>query len=260
MTALPFSPAMAFFLDLDGTLFEIRPTPQQVERDAEEVRLVARLNDAAGGAVALISGRGIASIDALFAPLKLAAAGQHGAERRDSSGSLNKVNLPKRKLDKAAAAIASFAASHEGLLFENKGLSMALHYRLAPHLADAAHAAVRKAAAALDGSVEVQGGKMVAELKPAGYDKGRAIEQFMREPPFAGRVPLFIGDDLTDEHGFRVVNRLGGHSIKVGEGPSAARWRMQAPATVLSWLAEGLARASAAAEGRSPAPRRGERG
>jgi len=94
------------------------------------------------------------------------------------------------------------------------------------------------------GAVEVQGGKMVAELKPSGYDKGSAIGEFMREPPFAGRVPLFIGDDATDEHGFEVVNRLGGHSVKVGEGPSAARWRLAAPAAVRAWLTEGLAHAA----------------
>ena len=240
----PFRPEWAFFLDLDGTLFEIRATPQAVEREPEEVQLVARLAEAAGGAVALISGRAISSIDALFTPLLLAAAGQHGAERRDAKGVLKKVDLPPSKLKKAADSIAAFAAGHKGLLFEHKGLSMALHYRLAPHLADAAHAAVRKAAAALDGAVEVQGGKMVAELRPSGYDKGRAIEQFMREAPFAGRVPLFVGDDLTDEHGFRVVNGMGGHSIKVGEGPTAARWRMEAPAAVLSWLADGLAHAA----------------
>jgi len=242
--AVPFSPSWAFFLDLDGTLFDIRPTPQAVQREPAEVQLVARLAEATGGAVALISGRAIASIDALFAPLKLPAAGQHGAERRDARGRVRRVNLSKGKLQKAAEAIAAFAASHEGLLFENKGQSLALHYRLAPHLADAAHAAVRRAAAALDGAVEVQGGKMVAEIRPSGYDKGGAIEQFMGEPPFAGRVPLFIGDDLTDEHGFRVVNAMGGYSVKVGGGPTAARWRMDAPAAVLAWLTEGLAHAA----------------
>jgi trehalose 6-phosphate phosphatase len=240
----PFRPDWAFFLDLDGTLFEIRATPQAVRGAPEEVELVARLNEAAGGAVALISGRAIAKIDELFAPLRLAAAGQHGAERRDAHGVLKRIDLPKIELQKAADAIAAFAASHDGLLFEHKGLSMALHYRLAPHLADAAHAAVREAAAALGGAVEVQEGKMVAELKPAGYDKGRAIEQFMREAPFAGRVPVFIGDDATDEHGFEVVNRLGGHSVKVGEGASAARWRLEAPAAVRAWLTEGLGHAA----------------
>lgn len=240
----PLRPEWAFFLDLDGTLFEIRATPQAVRRAQEEVALVWRLNEAAGGALALISGRAIAKIDELFAPHRLAAAGQHGAERRDARGALHRIELPEEKMRHAAAAIRAFAARHEGLIFEHKGLSMALHYRLAPQLAEAAQAAVREAAAALGGAVEVQRGKMVAELKPAGYDKGSAIGEFMREAPFAGRVPLFIGDDATDEHGFEVVNRLGGHSVKVGEGPSAARWRMEAPAAVRAWLAEGLALAA----------------
>lgn len=240
----PLRPDWAFFLDLDGTLFDIRATPQAVRRAPEEVELVRRLQEAAGGAVALISGRAIGKIDELFAPLELAAAGQHGAERRDAQRKLHRIELPEEKMKHAAAAIRAFAAHHEGLLFEHKGLSMALHYRLAPHLAEAARAAVREAAAALGGAVEVQDGKMVAELKPAGYDKGSAIGEFMREPPFAGRVPLFIGDDATDEHGFEVVNRLGGYSVKVGEGPSAARWRLAAPAAVRAWLDEGLAHAA----------------
>jgi len=240
----PLRPEWAFFLDLDGTLFEIRATPQAVRRAPEEVELVRRLQEASGGAVALISGRAIAKVDDLFAPLRLAAAGQHGAERRDARGVVTRADLPAREFDLAERAIRAFAARHEGLLFEHKGLSVALHYRLAPHLAEAAHAAVREAAAALGGAVEVQGGKMVAELKPSGYDKGSAIGEFMREPPFAGRVPLFIGDDATDEHGFEVVNRLGGHSVKVGEGPSAARWRLAAPAAVRAWLTEGLAHAA----------------
>src|SRR5207249_9229088 len=117
-------------------------------------------------------------------------------------------------LGRAAETIRAFAERHSGLVFENKGYSMALHYRLAPHLASAAHAVVREAARAVGEGVEVQRGKMVAELKPVGHDKGGAIEAFMKEKPFAGRVPVFLGDDLTDEHGFRVVDRLDGHSIK----------------------------------------------
>lgn len=216
-----------------------------MRRQREEVQLVARLRDAAGGALALISGRPIAGIDRLFSPLKLAAAGQHGAERRGARGEVVRMDLPVQEMRKAADAIAGFAARHEGLVFENKGLSMALHYRLAPHLGGAAEAAVREAAAGLGGALEVQSGKMVVEAKPAGRDKGRAIEEFMREAPFAGRVPVFIGDDLTDEHGFEVVNRLGGHSVKVGEGPSAARWRLETPAAVRAWLSEGLAASAA---------------
>jgi trehalose 6-phosphate phosphatase len=236
----PFDPSWAFFLDLDGTLFEIRTTPQAVRRRPAELELVSRLAAASGGAVALISGRSLAKIDRLFSPLKPAAAGQHGAEWRDAQGNLHEIQLSKKSLKQAAEIIGAFAARYEGLLFENKGLSMALHYRLAPHLAEAAQAVVREAAAALGGALEMQQGKMVAELKPAGHDKGRAIGEFMREPPFAGRVPLFIGDDLTDEHGFAVVNRMGGHSVKVGEGESAARWRLASPAAVREWLAQGL--------------------
>ena len=99
---------------------------------------------------------------------------------------------------------------------------------------------VREAARSVGEGVEVQRGKMVAELKPTGHDKGRAIEAFMRERPFAGRVPVFLGDDLTDEHGFRVVDRLGGHSIKVGAGPTVARWRLANPTAARTWLNEWL--------------------
>jgi trehalose 6-phosphate phosphatase len=143
-------------------------------------------------------------------------------------------------LASAAEQIRGFAKQHAGLVFEHKGYSMALHYRLAPQLAGAAHAVVREAARAVGEGVEVQRGKMVAELKPAGHDKGRAIEAFMKERPFAGRVPVFLGDDLTDEHGFRVVERLRGHSIKVGPGTTAARYRLTNPAAARAWLQDWL--------------------
>jgi trehalose 6-phosphate phosphatase len=129
-------------------------------------------------------------------------------------------------------------------VFEDKGASVALHYRLAPQLAAAAHTVVRKAASELGDEVEVQGGKMVAELKPSSRDKGIAIEEFMRERPFAGRQPVFIGDDLTDEYGFHVVNKLGGHAIKVGRGETAARWRISNAAAVRAWLAAGMEKAA----------------
>jgi trehalose 6-phosphate phosphatase len=132
--------------------------------------------------------------------------------------------------------IRTFAAQHQGLVFEDKGASVALHYRLAPQLARAAQSMVREAAEPLGEAVEVQQGKMVVELKPAGCDKGKAIAQFMREAPFEGRVPVFLGDDVTDEYGFRVVNAMGGHAVKVGEGPSVARWRIDNPAAARAWL------------------------
>jgi trehalose 6-phosphate phosphatase len=236
----PFDRNWAFFLDLDGTLVDIAETPEAVDPGEQEIILLKKLQRIAGGALALISGRSLKRIDELFSPLVLAAAGQHGAERRDARGKRHRHRFPVRALRPAAGGIRSFAARHQGLVFEDKGASVALHYRLAPQLAAAAQKAVREAAEPLGDAVEVQGGKMVVELKPAGCDKGAAIESFMQEPPFAGRVPVFLGDDITDEYGFRVVNRLGGHSIKVGEGASAARWRLENPAAARAWLGQWL--------------------
>ncbi|HZO01834.1 MAG TPA: trehalose-phosphatase [Burkholderiales bacterium] len=241
----PFRADWAFFLDLDGTLLDIAETPEDVDPGPEEILLLRRLAAAAGGALALISGRSLARIDQLFSPLVLPAAGQHGAEWRDAQGKRHRHRFPVQSLRPAAGGIRSFAARHRGLVFEDKGASMALHYRLAPQLAAAAKKAVAEAALPLGDTVEVQGGKMVVELKPAGCDKGRAIESFMREPPFAGRVPVFLGDDVTDEYGFRVVNRLDGHSVKVGEGPSAARWRLEDPAAARAWLGAWIEQAGA---------------
>jgi trehalose 6-phosphate phosphatase len=238
----PFSPNWAFFLDIDGTLLEIAATPKAVHTAKADCKLVAALYDKAGGALALVSGRSLEMIDELFSPMRLPAAGQHGVERRDGRGRVHQPSFSAEMLSRAADPIRSFAKRHDGLVFEHKGYSMALHYRLAPRLAAAAHAVVREAARAVGEGVEVQRGKMVAELKPAGHDKGRAIEAFMRERPFAGRVPVFLGDDLTDEHGFRVVDRLGGHSIKVGAGATVARWRLPNPAAARSWLNEWLER------------------
>jgi len=236
----PFRPDFAFFLDIDGTLLEIAATPKAVHTAKADCRLVAALYDKADGALALVSGRSLAMIDELFSPMRLPAAGQHGVERRDGRGRVHKPPFSADLLARAAESIRAFAQQHAGLVFEHKGYSMALHYRLAPQLASAAHAVVREAAREIGDGVEVQRGKMVAELKPAGHDKGRAIEAFMKERPFARRVPVFLGDDLTDEHGFRVVDRLGGHSIKVGAGPTVARWRLPNPTAARAWLSGWL--------------------
>ena len=232
----PCSPAWAFFLDIDGTLLDIAATPGDVEAGRRERLLIEKLHRAAGGAVALVSGRSLAMIDELFAPLKIAAAGQHGIERRDARGRVHGDSYPRERIQRASRAVRDFAAAHAGLMFEDKGTSFALHYRLAPELADAAHALVRETAARLGDWVEVQLGKMVVELKPAGKDKGVAIAEFLREPPFVERTPVFIGDDVTDEDGFRVVNAAGGHSVKVGTGMTQARWQLADPAAARAWL------------------------
>ena len=236
----PLGDNWALFLDIDGTLLEIAATPQAVHTARADTHLIAALYEKTEGALALVSGRSLAKIDELFAPLKLPAAGQHGVERRDARGKVYRPSVPPNVLARASQHIADFAARHAGLVFEHKGYSMALHYRLAPRLAGAAHAVVREAARTVGCGVEVQAGKMVAELKLAGHDKGRAIEAFMNEKPFAGRVPVFLGDDLTDEHGFRVVQRLGGIAIKIGAGETVAPWRLLNPAAARAWLGEWL--------------------
>jgi trehalose 6-phosphate phosphatase len=241
-TLPPFARNWAFFLDIDGTLLEIAETPGQVHADRADHQLVSAVHEASGGATALISGRTLMVIDELFHPLRIPAAGLHGIERRDAAGGVHRPPYPFEALQTAAATLRDFAASHEGLVLENKGYSLALHYRLAPQLEQSAHLRVLDVARTLGDWVEVQGGKMVAELKPAGRNKGIAIDEFMREAPFAGRVPVFIGDDLTDEHGFQVVNKLGGHSIKVGPEATAATWRIKDPRGVRAWLREWVER------------------
>jgi trehalose 6-phosphate phosphatase len=226
----------AFFLDIDGTLLEIAETPDAVQTDPADYRLLERVHAAAGGALALVSGRTLAMIDDLFAPLKLPAAGQHGFERRDGEGRRRRHRFDAARLRPLATLLEQFARKHPGLVFEDKGASVALHYRLAPELRDIAHGQALAAAAMLPGEVEVQPGKMVWEVKPVGAHKGMAIEEFMRELPFRDRLPVYLGDDVTDEDGFRVVNRIGGHSIKVGAGETSARFRLPDPAAARAWL------------------------
>lgn len=232
----------AIFLDIDGTLLEHAARPDAVQAGAPVQRLLEALRRGTAGAFALISGRAITDIDALFAPLRLPVAGAHGAERRDAAGRVHRHQVPGEPVRRMAARIGEIAARHEGLLFEDKGQNLALHYRLAPQAAGVARAALQEAASQLGESYEVLEGKMVVELKPTGRDKGVAIGEFMAEPPFAGRTPVFIGDDVTDEFGFGVVNRLGGHAVKVGAGVSVAPYRVADAAAVRDWLAQWAAR------------------
>ena len=238
--APPFAPNPAFFLDIDGTLLDIEGHPDDVHIGRVELELVAGLHRSTGGALALVSGRPLAGIDGLFHPLRLPIAGQHGAERRDARGKRHRHRFPVEALHKAAAPVRKFVARNEGLVFEDKGASVALHYRLAPGLEAAAKAVIDEAAKSAGGAFDVQVGKMVFELKPAGVNKGSAIEEFMREEPFARRVPVFLGDDVTDEYGFRAINRLGGYSIKIGQGATDARWRLADPAAAKAWLGAWL--------------------
>jgi trehalose 6-phosphate phosphatase len=226
----------ALFLDIDGTLLELAAHPAAVTVDLHLAHLLRGLYDETAGAVALISGRTVADADSLFAPLRLCVAGQHGAERRDFDGGLHVHAPPLDGLRRAAERLRRLVAAHPGLVLEEKGMNVALHFRGAPLLEAELVPLLERLVSELGQDFELQAGKMVLEIKPTGRDKGTAIEEFMQEHPFRGRVPIFIGDDLTDEYGFALVNRLGGHSIKVGPGASAAQWHLADASAVRGWL------------------------
>jgi trehalose 6-phosphate phosphatase len=237
----------AFFLDLDGTLLDITDHPHHVTVDEDLLRLLKALRTATQGALAVISGRPAADVDRLLANPVFCVAGQHGAERRDFSGTMHRHAVPLAALEEARRRFKAMAAKHPALVLEDKGVNLALHFRTAPGLRAEVLDTARGLAAELGGAFEVQLGKMVVELRPSGKDKGVAIAEFMDEPPFKGRKPVFVGDDLTDEFGFAMINRMEGHSVKVGEGESAARWRLPDSAAVRAWLAGFVERARGAA-------------
>ncbi|MGH7524258.1 MAG: trehalose-phosphatase [Gemmatimonadales bacterium] len=238
---IPFDTGWAWFFDIDGTLIEFADTPEGAVVDARLQDLILELQSRTGGATALISGRDIASIDRLFPGAPLPVAGQHGVERRDAQGRMSHHAFPSQRIEAAAAELTAGVEQHPGLLLEHKGLSLALHYRRAPTLGSYAHRLAHTALKHLGARYCLQYGKFVVELKPAGKDKGVAILEFMHEPPFQSRVPIFIGDDATDEYGFAMVQRLHGHTVKVGPGDSAAEWRLADVPHVRSWLTHGLA-------------------
>lgn len=225
----------ALFLDVDGTLVEIAETPDAVKPDKRLPGLLEEISGFLNGAVALISGRPLDTLDIFFAPLRLPAAGLHGLEYRDASGTVHHPVISPA-VRSAAESAHNFARTREGLLVEDKGATVALHYRQNPGLEADVLAFADAQLAALSG-ISVQRGKMVAEIRPEGSDKGSIIRTFMAEQPFDGRVPVFIGDDITDEAGFAVVNELGGQSIRVGASPqSLARHHIESVAALLDWL------------------------
>jgi len=230
----------ALFLDIDGTLLTHAETPDAVYVDDALRELLERLQSQNGGALALVSGRAIADVDALFEPLVLPVAGQHGVEWRDAAGNVHHLPFPEEHLRQVAQRFAAFKARHPGIVFEDKGHNLALHYRLAPQLEREVRTLVEHAVADLGENFELQAGKLVYELKPGGHDKGTAIEAILSTAPFAGRTPVFIGDDLTDEYGFTTVQRLGGHAVKVGEGESVAEWRLADVEAVRAWLGSAV--------------------
>lgn len=228
----------ALFLDFDGTLAEIAPRPQDVRVPSELLHLLDDLQARLDGALAIITGRPVAEIDHFLAPVRLAVAGVHGAQGRRADGRDWQIAPPG--LAQALASASSLVQAHPELILERKGVALALHYRAAPQLEALCVATLAQVVRDTPG-VELLRGKCVVELKPSAVSKGRAIEDFMCEPPFARRCPIFIGDDVTDEAGFETVQRLGGDGIKVGTGPSLARHRLADPRAVHRWLTDWAA-------------------
>jgi trehalose 6-phosphate phosphatase len=231
----------AFFFDFDGTLVEIAPTPDGVLVSQALIESLAELRRLSKGAVAVVSGRGIESIDGFLGMPDLPIAGLHGAERRDANGDVVRLGFDDARLSRMERVLADVVNANPGMLLEIKGASLALHYRNAPLAEPVAREAAKRVVAEHADAFVLQPGKMVYEIKPKNVDKGRAISAFLDEPPFAGRMPVFAGDDLTDEKGFAVVNALGGLSIKVGAGETAAQARIESVEAFHTWLASIVA-------------------
>jgi len=227
---------VAVFLDFDGVIAEIAPTPDAVVVDPQTISRLQSLRSALDGALAIVSGREIESIDELVRPIELAVAGDHGNTRRRVDGELVVTN---------GAALTAAASLHqhligifgrdEAILVELKPSAVAVHYRLAPEREAECVAAVMEALPNYP-ALSPMTGKMVIEARAAGANKGMAVDDFMAEAPFSGRIPLFVGDDLTDEDGFAAVQALGGAGIKVGTGDTIAAYRIGSTGDVGSLL------------------------
>jgi trehalose 6-phosphate phosphatase len=238
----------AILLDIDGTILDIAPTPREVWVPPPLRNTIARLQDLTEGALALVSGRLLSDVDLIFAPLQLAAIGGHGAELRPIPGTEPQVRtgLLTSELKRSLAALTQLGP---GILVEDKGYSLALHYRLALDLGAALRAGVAEVCARCpEAAVEILPGKAVVEVKPAQINKAMAVRELMKYRPFAGRHPIFIGDDVTDEPVFGVIPEFGGLGFSVGRVVSGADGHFDKPEAVRLWLARIVADRGDAAE------------
>jgi trehalose 6-phosphate phosphatase len=228
----------ALFLDLDGTLAPIVSRPQDVGPDPRRTAILEELVRRMDGRVAILSGRTLAEIDHILDSAVRPAAAVHGLDRREPDGRHNPP-APHPDLPDVAAAFQGLAAKTPGLLVETKGLSVALHYRQAPDQADAVLALAQGWSERT--GLKLQPGHMVVELRTPGPDKGDSLATFMAAAPFKGAVPVFVGDDLTDEPAFRAARALGGAGVLVGPWRnSAATHRLEDVSAVLDWLEAAL--------------------
>ena len=229
----------ALYLDIDGTILDLAPSPEMVEVPAWMVPLLQRLSLKLDGAVAFVSGRTIAAIDALFAPLKLPAVGVHGGEIRVSGGGVVVDESLAAELQSALPVLDDAIDHIRGARLENKGCAIALHYRSVPERGREVLKVAELVVASLGPAFAILVGKCVVEIRPRHLTKGAGLRRLMEQEPFRGRSPIFAGDDVTDEDAFEVVNHLGGISVRVGDAAaSAATYRLADPEELRRWLLE----------------------
>jgi trehalose 6-phosphate phosphatase len=230
----------ALFIDVDGTLIDLAATPSGILIPAELPIQLSLVWERTGGAMALVTGRSIASVDAMFAPYRFTVAGMHGYETRIGSGHVERREIDGSSLNPARQELEKLAAKWPGLIVEDKGLAIAVHFRLVPEAAEAVDAAMVLLQERLGEAWKRQNGKMVVELHPAGTDKGGAVSRFMKTGPFLGKKPLVLGDDLTDEAMFHFANSNGGRSVRVGDSvyESAAVFKVASAGDVRRWIGD----------------------
>lgn len=227
----------ALFLDVDGTLLEFQDDPGAVALPSGGLDTITQLAARLEGALAVVSGRPLAALDRVFTPLSLPAAGMHGQELRGAPDTPRAVPAALSELRRDATVLAH---RYPGVRVEDKGGALALHWRAAPQAAAALQALATRFLPKLEG-YRAQPGDQVLELVPADVDKGRAVRRLLEQAPFAGRTPVFVGDDLTDEYGFEVVNALGGWSVLVGRRPNShAMYALPDVTAVHAWLRSNL--------------------
>ncbi|MCO6390789.1 trehalose-phosphatase [Aliihoeflea aestuarii] len=227
---------LAIFLDFDGTLADIVDHPDDVHLPGEMIEALDMLAKRTSGALAIVTGRPIEQIDRLLSPLVLPVAGVHGMARRAFDGKLHTADHDPSVFAEVQARMTHLHTEHADTMIEIKPGSIAFHYRRRPDLSETVAELVHEALGDLDG-IDILHGKMVVEVKTGHANKGSAIRAFMEEPPFADRVAVFAGDDVTDEFGFQAVAEIGGVAIKIGSGETRAKLRTDTPAEFRDWLA-----------------------
>ena len=227
----------AIFLDVDGTIIDIASTPDSIVVPSELIRTLNSLVKQLNGAVALISGRLIDTLDTMFTPLRLPAAGVHGLFLRPTPDHPIIGPIENENLDSLRSSLLEFIHNYPECLLEDKSVSLAIHYRNAPYAEIPLRYHIDQLLSGYNSALIALSGKNVIEIKPANVTKGSAVKTLMRSPPFTGRIPVYFGDDRTDHDAFDVVNTMGGYTIYIGPYPQGtAQWTLPNPSAMRQWL------------------------